>query len=101
MRYVPSHYPGKLVVFKGASDTDFACDLTLLWRDLAQTLETDTIGGSHLDIVRDESSTGRLAAALDARLGSGGAAASAEPGQSKAPILTALRWPTAMRTESE
>jgi thioesterase domain-containing protein len=67
-RYAPSHYPGKLVVFKGASDTDFGCDLMLLWRGLAQTLESDTIGGSHLGIVRDESSTGRLAAALDARL---------------------------------
>jgi acetoacetyl-CoA synthetase len=66
-RYIPVYYPGKIILFK-AEDEDFACDPAHLWHKLADTIESQTIPGSHVDIVRNSNSVSRLATELDARL---------------------------------
>jgi thioesterase domain-containing protein len=65
--YTPAHYPGKIIVFR-AEDEDFACDPAHLWHKFADTIESQTIPGSHIDIVRNGNSVSRLATELDARL---------------------------------
>jgi|SoiMethySBSTD1v2_1073268.scaffolds.fasta_scaffold168878_2 thioesterase domain-containing protein len=65
--YIPAYYPGAIVVFR-AEDEDFGCDPAQLWCKFADTIESRTIPGSHIDIVRSGNSVSRLAAELDARL---------------------------------
>jgi thioesterase domain-containing protein len=103
-RYVPSHHGGKIVVFKAEDDEDFACDVARLWQPFADTIATETIGGSHLDIVRNSHSISQLAAALDDRLDnltSAATCADPETAQPKVLILTALPWLPAMRLALE
>jgi thioesterase domain-containing protein len=70
--YVPAYYPGKIIVFR-AEDEDFGCDPARLWYKFADTIESQTIPGSHIGIVRDGNSISRLATELDARLDGVGA----------------------------
>jgi hypothetical protein len=65
--YIPAHYPGKIIVLR-AEDEDFACDPAQLWHKFADAIESQTIPGSHIDIVRNGNSVSRLATELDARL---------------------------------
>ena len=64
----PAADQGPVHLFTGDDSEDFACDLAALWRPWIDELVVHRVAGSHLEIVRDESSLRDLARSIDGAL---------------------------------
>ena len=67
-RWRPRPIEGPVHLFTGDDSEDFACDLAALWRPWIDELVVHRVAGSHLEIVRDESSLRDLARSIDGAL---------------------------------
>ena len=67
-RWRPRPIEGPVHLFTGDDSEDFACDLAVLWRPWIDELVVHRVAGSHLEIVRDESSLRDLARLIDGTL---------------------------------
>ncbi len=65
--YRPIPYLGRLTLIE-SSDPSFATPVSMIWRPLAPKLELRRYSGSHLDVVRSETSLESLAVQLNACL---------------------------------
>ena len=67
-RWRPRPIEGPVHLFTSDDSEDFACDLAALWGPWIDELVVHRVAGSHLEIVRDESSLRALARSIDGTL---------------------------------
>jgi acetoacetyl-CoA synthetase len=65
----PVAYPGRIDLFRSTLGDEFGCDLSVLWRRLASSVEVHEISSDHLSVVRQPAPLRQIAREIDRLLG--------------------------------